>query len=201
MGALGVYSAANGNPSQQRLDRLANERQRNKLSVLRRAAAAEVRQLGFLVYRDFKLERTKSLVCKLQGQAFPLFVVAPVDPLDGLSSEILAVVGTPQLTHRRRQSGVPVMSPADSKTSSNSVVVTLCQPCPASIGMVVHLSTNFGRSLSQRFSLSSMVNHPMPSISTAIRRLPMGSLSIISYSTRMLRTSSPFKQKRNSGSI
>src|ERR1022692_4243899 len=159
MGALAMYSAADGNPSQQRFDRLANERQRNKLSALRRAAAAEVRQLGFLVYRDFKLERTKRQVCEFQGQAFHLFVVVPVDSFDRLSREMLCIVGTPRLTHRRRQSGVPVMSPADSKTSSNSVVVTLCQPCPASIGMVVYLSTNFGRSLSQRFSLSSMVNH------------------------------------------
>jgi len=89
-----MHSAANGNPSHQRLDGLANQRQRNKLPVLRRAAAAEVRQLGFLVYRDFKLERTKRLVSKLQGQAFPLFVVAPVDSLDRLSDQMLGIVGT-----------------------------------------------------------------------------------------------------------
>src|SRR5450755_2199919 len=147
-----MYSAANGNPSQQRFERQANEWQRNELSVLRRAAAAEVRQLGFLVYRDFKLERTKRLVSKFQGQAFPLFAVAPVDPLDGLSSEILAVVGTPQLTHFHRQSRVSLMSPADSRISSNSLVVTLCQPWPVVIGIVAYLRTNFGRSLSQRFS-------------------------------------------------
>ena len=156
-----MHSAANGNPSQQRFDRQANERQRNELSVLRRVAAGEVRQFGFLVHRQFKPERTKSLIGELQGQAFPLFVVAPVDSLDRLSDEMLGIVGTAQLTHRHRQSGVSVISPADSRTSSNSPVVTLCQPCPAAIGMVAYLRTNFGRSLSHRFSLSSMVNHPI----------------------------------------
>src|ERR1035438_9853270 len=103
-GHWAMYSAANDDSSYQRFDRLANERQGNELSLLRRVAAGKVRQFDFLVYRYFKLERTKRLVCELQGQAFPLFVVPPVDSLDCLSSETLGIVGTAQLTHRHRQS-------------------------------------------------------------------------------------------------
>ena len=55
-GHWAMYPAANGNPSQQRFDRQANERQRNELSVPRRVAAGEVGQFGFLVHSQVKPE-------------------------------------------------------------------------------------------------------------------------------------------------